>query len=171
MPSKFLESGRIVGTHGVRGEVRVDPWCDEPKFLTRFKKLYLDKFGDAVLNVKTSRVHGNICLFKIDGVDSIEDAEKLRGRVIYIDRDDCKLPKGSYFVTDIIGCRVLNADCDEQLGVITDVSQTGANDVWHIKYNDKEYLIPNVPEIVKKVDIAEQTVFITPLKGTFDDED
>lgn len=170
MPQKFLQVGKIVGTHGVRGEMRVQPWCDSPEFLAGFKKLYTDKNGEGVLCVK-SRAHGNICLIKADTVNSIEEAERLRGKVLYIGRSDCKLPEGSYFIEDIIGCTAVDFDTAAEYGSVVDVSQTGANDVWHIKYNGNEYLIPNVPEFVKRVDIDEGKVYITPLKGTFDDED
>ncbi len=170
MPQKFLQAGKIVGTHGVRGEMRVEVWCDSPEFLAKFKKLYTDENGNSVLNVK-SRAHKNICLIKADGIDTIEDAEKMRGKVVFIDRADCKLPKGSYFITDIIGCVAVDFETSQEYGKVTDVSQTGANDVWHIEYNGGEYLIPNVPDFVKKVDIEEGKVYITPLKGTFDNED
>ncbi len=170
MPQKYLQAGKVVGTHGIRGEMRVEVWCDSPEFLAKFKKLYTDKDGNGSLTVK-SRAHGNICLVKADGIDTIEMAEKLRGKVIYIDRDDCRLPKGSYFISDIIGCVAVHPETGEGYGKVVDVSQTGANDVWHIKRNESEYLIPNVPDFVKKVDIDEGKVYITPLKGTFDDED
>ncbi len=170
MPKKYLQAGKIVGTHGVRGEMRVQPWCDGPEFLAGFKKLYTDKDGDCKLTVKV-RTHGNICLMKADGIDSIEEAEKLRGTVLYIDRVDCKLPKGSYFIEDIIGCKAVDDNTKEELGTVSDVSSTGANDVWHIKRDGKEYLIPNVPVFVKSVDIEAGIVYITPLEGTFDDED
>ncbi|MBO5912022.1 MAG: 16S rRNA processing protein RimM [Clostridia bacterium] len=170
MPQKYLQAGKVVGTHGIRGEMRVEVWCDSPEFLAKFKKLYTDKDGNGVLLVK-SRAHGNICLVKAEGIDSIESAEKYRGKLLYIDRDDCKLPEGSYFITDIIGCVAVDFDTNEEYGMVCDVSQTGANDVWHIKRNESECLIPNVPEFVKKVDIDDGKVYITPLKGTFDDED
>ncbi|MBO5747326.1 MAG: 16S rRNA processing protein RimM [Clostridia bacterium] len=170
MPKKYLQAGKIVGTHGVRGEMRVQPWCDGPEFLSGFKKLYTDKDGGCKLTVKV-RAHGNICLVKADSIDSIEDAEKLRGTVLYIDRADCKLPEGSYFIEDIIGCKAVDDNTKEELGFVSDVSSTGANDVWHIKRNGNEYLIPNVPVFVKSVDIEAGIVYITPLEGTFDDED
>ncbi len=170
MPNKYLEAGKIVGTHGVRGEMRVQPWCDSAEFLAKFKKLFLDKNGKDVLNVK-SRAHGNMCLVKAYGIDSIESVERLRGKIVFIDRDDCELPEGSYFISDIVGCDVLDFNTDEQYGIVSEVSQTGANDVWHIKKDGNEYYIPNVPEFVKKVDINRKKVYITPLKGTFSDED
>lgn len=171
MKNQYLETGKIVGTHGVRGEMRVQPWCDDPKFLTKFKKLYLDNSGKDSLAVISSRAHGNIVLLKVKGVESIEEAERLRGNVLYIDRDDVRLEKGRYFITDLIGCAVTDADSGESLGEISDVSATGANDVWHIKRGEREYLIPAIPDVIISVDIDAGQAVIRPLKGIFDDED
>ena len=171
MPEKYIESGKVVGTHGVRGEMRVQPCCDTTSFLTKFKKFYLDREGNSFLEVVSSREHGNICLLKVKGIDSIEEAERYRGKVIYIDRADYKLQDGQYFVADIIGCEVYDANSGERLGKISDVSETGANDVWHIENNGAEYFVPNIPEFVKNVDIENAKVMIAPIKGMFDDED
>ena len=168
MKERYIETGEIVGTHGVRGELRVYPWCDTPDFLTKFKTLYLNK-GETALKV-TSRTNKNMVLMKVKGVDTIPEAEKLRGKVLYLDREDAVLPKGVFFQCDLFGCEVFDADSDKKLGVITDVSQTGANDVWHISDGEKEYLIPSIPDVVINVDIDEGKVIIRPLKGIFDDE-
>lgn len=170
MKKKFLETGKVVGTHGIRGHVRIQPWCDSPDFLCSFKKLYLDENGLEFLSVNSAKPHGNIVIAAFKGIDTIELAEKYRNRVLYIDRKDVKLEKGRYFIDDLIGCTVLDVDSNEKLGVLSDVSQTGANDVWHIKRGDNEYLIPNIPEVVINVDIDNETVIIRPLKGIFDDE-
>lgn len=170
MLKRYLEAGRIVGTHGVRGEMRIDPWSDSPDFLAAFKKIYFDENGNTSLKIK-ARPHKNIVLALAEGVDSIEEAEKYRGKIVYIDRKDVKLEKGRYFLQDIIGSEVFDADSGEKLGELTDVSKTGANDVWHIKREDKEYLIPSIPDVVINVDIEKGKVVIRPLKGIFDDED
>lgn len=170
MLKEFIEAGEICGTHGVRGEMRVNPWSDSPDFLTGFKKLYLDCCGEKSLTVQSSRVHKNLLLLKAEGVDSIEDAERYRGKTVYIKREDINLPKGSYFMQDIIGCGVFDADSGESLGEISDVSKTGANDVWHIQRNNREYLIPVIKEVLCSVDIEKGEIKIRPLKGIFDDE-
>ena len=171
MIKKFLETGKIVGTHGVKGMVRVQPWCDDGEFLTQFKVLYADGEGKNKLKIKSAKPHGNVVLMTIDGVDSIESAEKLRGSVIYIDRKDVKLPEGRYFISDILGCTVYDADTNEVLGTLSDVTETGANDVWHIKNNGKEYLVPAIADVFGEVNPEENSVVIRPLKGIFDDED
>lgn len=170
MKKIYIETGKIVGTHGIKGQVRIQPWCDSPEFLCSFKKLYLDENGRDFLSVISSKPHGNIVIASIKGIDSIESAEKYRNHILYISRKDAKLEKGRYFITDLIGCNVYDADTNEPLGIISDVSETGANDVWHIMREDKEYLIPSIPDVVIKVDIDRETVIIRPLKGIFDDE-
>ncbi len=170
MIKKFLETGKIVGTHGVRGMVRVQPWCDDCEFLTKFKTVYTDADGKNSLKVISAKPHGNVVLMTISGVNSIEEAERLRGKVIYINRSDVKLPEGRYFISDILGCTVTDADTGETLGSLADVSETGANDVWHIKKDGKEYLVPAIDDVIVSVKPEENLVVIRPLKGIFDDE-
>lgn len=171
MLKQYLETGKIVGTHGVRGMVRVQPWCDDGEFLTGFKTLYADKNGERKLKITSAKPHGNVVLMSISGVQSIEDAEKLRGTVIYINREDVELPEGRYFISDLIGLNVTDADTGESLGILTDVTETGANDVWHITKDSKEYLVPAIDEVIVSVEPEKESVVIRPLKGIFDNED
>ena len=171
MKKDFLEVGVIVGTHGVRGEMRVNPWCDAPSFLKKFKKLYLDEKGEKSLDVKSAREHGNVALLTVEGIDTVEKAQAMRSKILYIKRDDARLQKGNYFIAELIDCTVYDAD-DESIvyGVISDVSETGANDVWHIEKECREYLIPAIKDVVVSVDVEEGKILIRPLKGIFDDE-
>lgn len=171
MKERYIETGKIVGTHGVKGMVRVQPWSDSGEFLTDFKYFYLDKKGERRLEALTVKLHGNVVLMSLKGVSSIEDAEKLRGAVIYIDRNDVTLPEGRYFINDLLGCAVYDADNGEILGKISDISETGANDVWHITRDGKEYLVPAIDEVIVSVDTDGEKVVIRPMKGIFDDED
>lgn len=173
MIKEFLEIGEIVGTHGIKGEVRLNPWCDTPDFVSKFKTLYYDSKGCCAAEIKSARPHGNIVLLSIKGVDTVEQAQKLRGKILWMKRSDAKLPKGSFFIAELIGCEVLDADSPEKsYGTLTDVSETGANDVWHITdKSGREYLIPSIPDVVIDTDVAENRILIRPLKGIFDDED
>lgn len=171
MKNKFLETGKIVGTHGVRGMVRIQAWCDTPEFFCSLKKVYLDKDGKEALSIVKSAPHGNVVIAQIKGVDSIEGAEKYRNKVLYMDRNDAKLEEGRYFISDLIGCEVFDNKTNKKLGVLSDVSETGANDVWHIKDAENEYLIPCIDEVVISVDIENEKIVISPLKGIFPDED
>lgn len=167
---EFIETGKIVGTHGVRGMVRIQPWCDGNEFLCSFKKLYLEE-GKKSLKVNKIQSHGTVVIAQFSGVDSIEAAEALRGSVLYINRRDVTLSDGQYFVDDIIGCKVYNIENNELLGEVCDVSATGANDVWHIKSGAEIYLIPKIDDIVKSVNIDEGRIEISVMKGLFGDED
>ncbi|MCI6006848.1 MAG: ribosome maturation factor RimM [Ruminococcus sp.] len=167
---QYLEIGKVVSTHGLRGELRVDPWCDSPQFLCQFKTLYLKK-GETKLSV-SSRPHKTIAIVKAKGIDTIEEAEKLRGKVLYINRSDAKLAPGEYFIQDLMGLDVINIDTNENYGKITDVLKTGANDVYQVTDKDKkDYLIPVIDDVVKEIDINGGKVLIKPLKGIFDHED
>lgn len=171
MIKDFLAVGQIVGTHGVRGEMRVNPWADSPEFLKQFKTLYYDCEGKQSVKVISARPHGNIVLMKLEGVESVEAASALRNKRLYMKRADAKLDEGVYFIEELIGCEVFDADCAEKCyGKISDVSETGANDVWHIDKDGKEYLIPAIPDVVIDTDVEKNRVLIRPMKGIFDDE-
>ena len=173
MINEYLDIGQIVGTHGVRGEMRVNPRCDGPEFIKQFKTLYFDKKGEKPVKVVSSRVHGNLALVKLEGVDTVEGATALRNCVLYMKRSDAKIPAGSYFIAELVDCKVIDAVDEEKCcGILSDVSETGANDVWHIKAEDgREYLIPAIPPVVIDVNVETGIIKIRPLKGIFDDED
>ena len=167
---QFLEIGKIVGTHALKGELRVDPWCDSPQFLCKFKELYLAK-GATKLSVN-SRPHKNIAIVKVKGIDTIEEADKLKGKILYMNRSDAKLAEGEYFIQDLIGMEVLDVDNNTKYGTLTEVFKTGANDVYQVTDENKNnYLIPVIDEVVISVNLEENKVLIRPLKGIFDDED
>ena len=170
MLKKYIETGKIVGTHGVKGMVRVQAWCDSPEFLMQFKNFYLDDKGENCLKAVSVKPHGNIVLIAFKDIDSIEQAEKLRNRVLYLDRKDVKLPEGRYFIDDLVGCNVKDTDSGESLGILSDISSTGANDVWHITRGENEYLVPAIDEVIITVDVLNREIVIRPLKGIFDDE-
>ncbi len=172
MIKDYLEIGKITSTHGIKGEMRVQPWCDSPEFMKKFRVLYLDKKGEKPLKVKV-RPNGNMALVKAEGIDTVEDANKYRNKILYMKRSDVELPDGFYFLQELFDCRVIDADDESrEYGILSDVSQTGANDVWHIKtVEGEEYLIPVIPQVVTDVDVASGIIKIRPLKGIFDYED
>lgn len=165
---QFLETGKITGTHGLKGEVRVQPWADSPEFLAEFNELYLDR-GAKKIEITSSRVHKNMLIMKIKGIDSIEQADRLKNKVIYMNRDDVELEEGAYFIQDLIGLDVIDDDTGERIGRLVDVSETGANDVYHVKTDDgREYLIPVIPDVVRDISPEDGYVKIFRMKGLFD---
>ena len=165
---QFLETGKITGTHGLKGEVRVQPWADSPEFLTEFDELYLDN-GARKIVITSSRVHKGMLIMKIKGTDSIEDADRLRNRILYMNRDDVELEDGAYFIQDLIGLDVIDDDTGERLGTLADVSETGANDVYHVRTGDgREVLIPVIPDVVREISLEDGCVRIFRMKGLFE---
>lgn len=169
MKNEYLEAGKIVNTHGIRGEVKIMPYCDSPELLCEFDRLFMGKSLKEIY-IERSRVQKNMIICKIEGVDTPEEAEKLRNKMLYMQRDDLELDEDTYFIQDLIGMTVKNADTDEIYGTIDDVFQTGANDVYSIKNGDKSYLIPAIADVVINTDIDSGIMTIRPLEGLFDED-
>ena len=104
MKQQYLEAGQIVSAHGLRGEVKVYPWADSPAFLTGLPRVYL---GGQAYAVEHGRVQKSCALLKLQGVDTVEEAQRLRGKTVLVNREDVPLAPGTYFIADLIGLRVL----------------------------------------------------------------
>ena len=167
---QYLEIGKIVNVHGLRGDMKVVPWCDDPEFLCEFDTLYLGKAQKPVTVTAARLQKGNV-LLHLEGVDTVEEAEKLRGHILYMDRDEVELEEGVYFIQDLIGLEVLDADTGASYGKLTDVLQTGANDVYEVRdESGKTVLIPAIPDVVLETDLDAGTMQIRPLEGLFDED-
>ena len=145
MKEQFLETGQIINTHGVRGEVKIMPWADSPDFLCQFDTLYLE--GKPV-KVLSARTNNTMVLASLEGVDTVEKAMRLKGKVLSIDRAQIKLPAGRYFLADLMGLKVLNAATGEELGTVEDILTPPAHNVYLVRGAGKEYMIPAVPAFV-----------------------
>ncbi|MDR1927138.1 MAG: ribosome maturation factor RimM [Oscillospiraceae bacterium] len=167
MKQALLEIGTIVGTHGLKGELRVQPACDSPAFFGGFPVLYLDSKGEQPVRVTACRAHKHLALLCLEGVETVEQAQALLRRRLYFRRADARLEPGQYFIAELLGCEVLDANNPALCyGTLCDVSKTGANDVWHIRRpGGGELLIPLIDEVVRRVEIEENKVWITPLEG------
>lgn len=169
MKKEYLEAGKIVNIHGIRGEVKIMPYCDSPELLCEFDRLFLGKSLKEIY-IQRSRVQKNMVICKIEGIDSPEQAEKLRNQMLYMHRDDLELDENTYFIQDLIGITVKDADTGEIYGTIDDVLQTGANDVYSIKNGDKNYLVPAIADVVVNTDIDSGIMTIRVLEGLFDED-
>lgn len=167
MKKRFLECGKIVATHGLRGEVKVLPWCDGPEALVPIKTFYLDG-GNTPKRAERCRIQKNMVLLKLEGVDTPEAAQALRGRVLWLDREEDTLEEGQYYIQDLIGLTVEDADTGERYGILRDVTETGANDVYHVAFPDgRVQLVPAIPQVIAKIDIDGGKMLIRPLEGLF----
>ncbi len=166
MKKEYLEAGKIVTTHGIRGEMKIMPYTDTPELLCEFERLFMGKNHNEIY-IEKSRVFKNMVIAKIEGVNTVEEAEKLRNKILYIHRDDLELDENTYFIQDLIGMEVRDAENGFVYGKIKDVMQTGANDVYVIQ-GDREYLVPAIPDVVVSTDIDNDIMLIKPLEGLFD---
>ena len=165
MDRKFLDTGKIVSTHGVHGEVKVLPWADSPEFLLQFDTFYLDGRPYAV---RSARVHKTCVLASLEGIDTPEQAAALRGKKVSIDRADVRLPEGTVFIADLIGCRVMDENGTE-IGKIRDVLTMPSSDVYVVE-GEHQYMIPAVREFVKEIDVTQRFVRVHLIEGMATDE-
>ena len=161
--------GQIVNTQGLKGEVRVYPYVDDIHRFDQLESFYLEKNFNKEFEVERVRYKGNMVIMKIKDIDTIELAEKIKSKNIYIPREDSvDLDEDEFFIADMIGMDVFTVN-GEKVGVLKDVLQYSANDVYVVKDdNDKEYLIPSLIKFVPEISIEENKMIIDPIKGMLD---
>ncbi len=168
MLKRYLEAGKIVNTHGVRGEVVLEPWADTPGSLRGIRRFWFDE-GKTDAGFVSSRPHKGRLLLTLQGVDTVEKANALRGKVLYLCRDDMKLEPGVYFLQDLIGLAVMDGNTGQEYGTVREVLFTGANKVYRIvDGGGREYLFPAVPHMVKRIAPEEGVMELLPIPGIFD---
>ena len=157
---QYIEAGRIVNTHGVAGEVKIEVWLDSPQFLKSFKRCFIDRREVKLLS---ARVHKGFLIVKLEGVEDVNAAMALKGRTVFIDRADARLPKGAFFLQDIIGADVVDESGNE-IGKLTDVMETPASNVYVVK-GEREHLIPAVPEFILSTDADNGIITVHLIEG------
>lgn len=167
MSDNLIEIGKIVNTHGIRGEVKVQPWCDDPYIFDELEYLIIDgKEYDIIKN----RLHKNCQIIQLDGITNMNDAEFMRNKIVMIERDVLELPEGRYFVADIEGLTVREEN-GRVLGIVDEVIKTGSNDVYSLKdtFNHKPILIPVIDSVVLETNIDEGYITVRLLKGLIEE--
>ena len=167
-----LKVGKIVNTHSLKGEVKVISSTDfEEEHFKKGSKLLITRGNQLIREVvvQSYRNHKNFLLVKFEGIDSVEEAEKLKNLQIKINSDEVgELEENEFYFHQIIGCEVFDEN-DKNLGEIIDILTPGANDVWVIKgENGREILIPYIEDVVKKIDITSKKVNIEVMEGLID---
>ena len=171
MLKQYLEAGKIVRSHGVRGELVLEPWADSADFLKKIKRFWFDE-GKTDAGLLSSRVHQERLLLRLDGVDTVDKAETLRGKILYLCREDVSLKPGTYFLQDLLGLTAVDGSTGREYGVVQEVIPTGANDVYRIVDGDgREYLFPAVPHMIKRIAPEEGVIELLPIPGIFDHEE
>lgn len=165
---EFPECGRIINTHGCRGAVKVEPWCDSPEVFAALPAVYLKKGAELcrVALKKASVFQGRFVFAELQGVDTMEAADLLRNTVLYARRDDLGIPDGVMLVAEIIGLPAIHAEDGRKLGVVKDIIHPAAHDVYVITTDKGESMVPAVPAFVQEVN--EKGLFLTPIEGMFE---
>ncbi len=163
---ELIKAGKIVNTHGIRGDIKIDVWMNDARDLCAIPTIYI---GGKPFAVTTARAQRALAIVHLKGVDSIEAAEALKGREIEIEKTDDLLSDGEYFIEDIIGCKVYDVDTDEHYGKIIDVYPGIANDAYEILLKSgKQVLFPVIKDVVIETNIDAKTIKIRPLGGMFE---
>ncbi len=164
---EYFEIGQIVNTSGLKGVIKVKPFTDDITKFNKLKNIYISVKKDLKeFKIEEVRINKNMVFLKLEGIDTIEEAEKYRNYYLKIKRDKAeKLEEGSYYVVDILGCKVYT-DKQEFLGKIVDVFGTGSNDVY-VAQNElgKQILLPATKEVIKNIDIENKTIIVHLLEG------
>lgn len=157
---QYIEAGRIVNTHGVHGEVKIEVWLDSPAFMKRFKRLFID--GNE-LEITSAKVQKSFLIGKLGGIDDVNAAMALKNKTVFIARDDARLPAGSYFIQDIIGAAVED-ESGRSIGILTDVLESPAQNIYVVR-GETEHLIPAVPEFIMSTDLDKGLVTVHLIEG------
>lgn len=157
--------GKIVNTHGIKGEVKVYPYTDDIDNLSKIKEVYFDEKLNDKHKVKSCKIQKNMLIIKLEGINIVEEAAKLKDTNLYIIKEDISDIEDTYYVEDLIGMDVID-EKEQVIGTITYVFNTGANDVYEIKSSDNnEIYIPAIKDVVKKVDIQNKKMYIEMMEG------
>jgi 16S rRNA processing protein RimM len=162
---QLIETGKIINTHGVKGAVKIEVWSDDSKIFSSVKRFVID---GVEYEKESASIGGRFPIVKLKGIETPEDAAKYKEKVIYVYRQDIKVPKGKILICDMIGLDVIDINTNKKLGVLVDVLDYSPNKIYQIKdTKGKEVLLPEVKEFIKKID--DTGIYISPIEGFFDE--
>lgn len=165
--NEMFTIGRIVNTHGVKGELRVLPTTDDAKRFSKLKSVYVTRKETKEYEIETIRYHKNFVLIKFKGIDTMDAAELFKNATIKINRSEAlPLAEDEYYIGDLYDMAVITEE-GRELGIITDIIYTGSNDVYVIEHPEtkKEILIPAIKQCIKKVDVQNKQMTVSLLEG------
>ena len=154
MDKKYIECGKIINTHGCKGGLKIEPWCNSPEDFTALKRLYISgKSGYTEYTVSKASVFKQFVILDLKEIDDMEKALSLKETILYADREDFDLEDGEYFLTDIIGLDVIDSENGKLYGKVTDIINRGASDIYVVDTPNGERMIPAVDEFIVEIDI------------------
>lgn len=170
----YFEVGKIINTHGVKGEVKIMPLTDDPSRFEKLKQVYISPdISDNMrkYDIQWVKYHKTFVIMKIEGIDDMDSAQRLKEQYLIIDRKDAvKLPQDTYFISDLIGFAVYD-ESGKMLGSLKEILQTGSNDVYVVRdENKREILIPALKSVVNEISLDNNRITVTLPQGLIDDE-
>lgn len=154
MDKKYIECGKIINTHGCRGGLKVEPWCNSAEDFTALKRLYVQKKNEFIeYTVTRASVFKQFVVLDLAEIDDMETALSLKNVTLYADRDDFELEDGEFFLTDIIGLDVIDSESGKVYGRVSDIINRGASDIYVVETPVGERMIPAVDEFIVEIDI------------------
>lgn len=167
---EFLEVGKIINTHGLRGDVKIVTWTDYPEDFEEIDKVYIRrKTGDVVLTITNVKYQKNNIIVKFKEIADINEAEKYKNLVLCADREDLpELEEGAHYIADLIGLDIVDEE-GELIGKLVDVFNTGANDIYDVKREGKKnLLLPVIQDVVKDIDLENKKITVHVMEGLDD---
>ncbi len=162
MKNAFIEAGRMTNTFGVTGELRLELWLDDPELLLSAKRLFVDGIP---LAIHSLRPHGRFFIARLEGLEDPESAARLKGKTFFIAREDVKLPKGTYFLQDLLGARVQTED-GVSVGILEEILDRPASPVYIVRdAAGSEHLIPAVPAFILRADAEAGIITVRLIEG------
>ncbi len=168
MSQKFIECAKIINTHGCYGALKLESWCNTPQILASLKKVYMLDGGQyKAYKVKKASVFKQFVIAELDGISDMDSAMAKKNKILYADRSDFSLDEGEYFISDIIGIPVIDAENGTEYGTVCDIINRGASDIYVVDTPNGERMIPAVDEFIIRVDIK-KGVFVKVISGLLD---
>ena len=171
MKKEYLEGGRVLNAHGVRGLLKAEAWCDSPKVLAAQKRIFFAEKDGTMKECKVTRgsVAAAFVLLGIEGIETREDAIALKNTVFYLKREDIPVPEGAYLIQDLIGLPMIDIDSGRVYGQVADITEVPRGQMYTVKTERGDVLFPAVKEFVKQIR-PDEGIYIRPIPGFFEDE-
>ena len=167
--NEYLCIGKIAGTRGVNGEIKINPYTDFPEDFFEIKNMFLD-VNESPIEFFDLKIHKSQVLMKIKGINNKNNAQLLQGKLVYAPREDIPIAENSYFIEDLKGCTVEDAKNNRVYGTLKEVFNRGASDIYEIVgSNGKEYFMPIIEGTIEEINLDENKILVNPLKGVFDE--
>ena len=168
--NEYIECGKIINTHGCQGGLKLESWCNSAADMAALRRVFLAEGGKYIeKKVKRASVFKQFVIAELEGVDDMDAAIALKGRTVYAKRADFKLAEGEYFISDLVGLSVIDADSGRVYGTLKETINRGASDIYVVKTETAEVMIPAVAEFIDRIDL-ESGIYIRPISGMFDGE-